>query len=186
MENDKFDEVVGIYLSIVGKDLLSLSASESQVLEELIKEHGYEKVKLILERFKEIYPLKKPKRPQVLLVSISKEIKQDEEKPQVKVEENSPIKESIENDIDVIIRKYGVEVDKSILNALDESLKKFYISEKIYKKIWQNLTEEEKKLYTLKAIVDVKKLNISDEKKLKQAIFYRRKYLIKRDFRILF
>ncbi|WP_028949809.1 hypothetical protein [Sulfurihydrogenibium subterraneum] len=186
MENDKFDEVIGIYLSIVGKDLLSLSASESQVLEELINEHGYEKVKLILERFKEVYPLQKPKKPQVLLISISKQIEQNEEKQQVKVVENSTTQEYFEDDIDIIARRYGIEVDKDVINILDKNLKNFYISEEIYKKIWQNLSEEEKKLYTKKAISDIKNLNILDRKKLKEAIYYRIKYLIKKDYNILF
>ncbi|MDM7274379.1 hypothetical protein [Sulfurihydrogenibium azorense] len=186
MENDKFDEIVSIYLSIVGKDPLSLSASESQVLEVLINEHGYEKVKLFLERFKELYPLKKPKRPQALLVSISKEVKQSEEKQPVKAHENSITPEHSEDDLDIITRKFGLKVDKEILNILDKNLRKFYISEEIYKKIWQNLSEEEKKLYTKKAISDIKNLKIVDGKKLKEAIYYRRKYLIKKDYNILF
>ncbi|WP_297889040.1 hypothetical protein [Sulfurihydrogenibium sp.] len=190
MEDPKYIEIANLYVNIVGKSIINLSQNESDILESFIKDYGYEKTKEILTLFHERYEKEKPKKPISLLVKLAQQIT-DNEKDLSNKEKSLQPEEPVstfptEDDVNVIVRKYNLNPDKNILNILDESLKNFYLSELIFLKIWKNLTKEEKKLYTKKALSFVKTLNISDKQKQKEALKYRIKYLIKKDFNILF
>jgi hypothetical protein len=190
MDDSKYKEIAEIYLSIVRKSRMNLSSVEENIIKKSLEQHGYEKTKEILDVFKEEYNKQKPKNPSSLLLRIVDNPEQ--EKPnQEPVEKNeqgiqNQAKLDYESELDVIVGKYNVEPDKDILNVLDYNLKKYYISELIYQKIWQNLTDEEKKQYKQKALSYIRTLNISDKDKLKEALDYRIKYLIKKDFNILY
>ncbi|MGC9187797.1 MAG: hypothetical protein ACP5F0_00715 [Sulfurihydrogenibium sp.] len=190
MEDNKLNQVLKLYSEITGRSFPDINPRETEILESLLKDYGYNQTVEILKIFKESYqPSKNVKSIVSQLVKVAKaynEAKTQPEKKEDKPEKPQEITDLSEDIINIIVRKFNLRPKKDILNVLDDSLKKFYISELVYKKIWENLTPEEKKEYQKKAIAFVKTLNITDKKKLQEAIHYRIKYLIKKDYNVLF